>query len=195
MCRSSTSRAEPTNQQEPCTPACRVSLSPAQLQLSRRCSNPATGQGTCLRSWLVRPFIAVRPARCQQLMQPTVLRRSTRFAEEYILGKCVGSGAFGTVHLAVHRTTGEEVAVKILSKTRAKQSREKTLSKLQREVEVLQQLSPCANVVKLLNKYEDDGFAYLVMEYCSGGDLEQLVEVGARIAWLERALDLCAWAV
>ena len=122
-------------------------------------------------------------------MQPTILCRSTRFAEEYILGKCVGSGAFGTVHLAVHRTTGEEVAVKILSKTRAKQSREKTISKLQREVEVLQQLSPCANVVKLLNKYEDDSFAYLVMEYCSGGDLEQLIEVGGWItdgaAWVE----------
>ena len=96
----------------------------------------------------------------------------------------MGSGAFGTVHLAVHRTTGEEVAVKILSKTRAKQSREKTLMKLQREVEVLQQLSPCANVVKLLSRYEDDGFAYLVMEYCSGGDLEQLVEVGAWTACL-----------
>ena len=122
-------------------------------------------------------------------MQPTVLCRSTCFAEEYILGKCVGSGAFGTVHLAVHRITGEEVAVKILSKTRAKQSREKTLSKLQREVEVLHQLSPCANVVKLLNRYEDDSFAYLVMEYCSGGDLEQLVEVGAWKAWLGGALN------
>lgn len=105
------------------------------------------------------------------------LRWPTNFKHEYLLGKCIGSGAFGTVHLAIHRTTGQQVAVKIMSKTRAKQTRDKTVAKLQREVEQLNSLLDCEHVVKLQAKFEDEGFAYLVMEHCSGGDLDHLLEV------------------
>ena len=61
----------------------------------------------------------------------------TAFPEEYLLGKCVGSGAFGTVFKALARRSGFEVAVKMLRKTRAKQAREKTIRKLQREQELM----------------------------------------------------------
>ena len=105
------------------------------------------------------------------------LRWPTNFKQEYLLGKCIGSGAFGTVHLAIHRATGQQVAVKIMSKTRAKQTKDKTLAKLQREVEQLNSLADCEHVVKLQAKFEDDGFAYLVMEHCSGGDLDHLLDV------------------
>ena len=105
------------------------------------------------------------------------LRWPTNFKQEYLLGKCIGSGAFGTVHLAIHRATGQQVAVKIMSKTRAKQTRDKTVAKLQREVEQLDSLAHCEHVVKLQAKFEDDGFAYLVMEHCSGGDLDNLLQV------------------
>lgn len=105
------------------------------------------------------------------------LRWPTNFKSEYLLGKCIGSGAFGTVHLAIHRATGQQYAVKIMSKTRAKQSKDKTLSKLQREVDQLNSLANCEHVVKLQAKFEDDGFAYLVMEHCNGGDLDKLLEV------------------
>ncbi len=105
------------------------------------------------------------------------LRWPTHFKQEYLLGKCIGSGAFGTVHLAIHRATGQQVAVKIMSKTRAKQTKDKTLAKLQREVEQLNRLADCEHIVKLQAKFEDDGFAYLVMEHCSGGDLDHLLDV------------------
>ncbi|KAL3158440.1 hypothetical protein ABBQ38_010674 [Trebouxia sp. C0009 RCD-2024] len=104
------------------------------------------------------------------------LRWPTNFKKEYLLGKCIGSGAFGTVHLAIHRATGQQVAVKIMSKTRAKQTRDKTVAKLQREVDQLNSLARCEHVVKLQGKFEDDGFAYLVMEHCGGGDLDQLIQ-------------------
>ena len=105
------------------------------------------------------------------------LRWPTNFKQEYLLEKCIGSGAFGTVHLAIHRATGQQVAVKIMSKTRAKQTKDKTLAKVQREVEQLNSLADCEHVVKLQAKFEDDGFAYLVMEHCSGGDLDHLLDV------------------
>lgn len=105
------------------------------------------------------------------------LRWPANFKEEYLLGKCIGSGAFGTVHLAIHRASGQQVAVKIMSKTRAKQTKDKTLAKLQREVEQLNRLANCEHIVKLQAKFEDDGFAYLVMEHCSGGDLDHLLDV------------------
>jgi len=48
---------------------------------------------------------------------------------------------------------------------------------LQREVEQLNRLADCEHIVKLQAKFEDDGFAYLVMEHCSGGDLDHLLDV------------------
>ena len=107
----------------------------------------------------------------------TDLRWPTDFKQEYLLGKCIGSGAFGTVHLAIHRSSGQQVAVKIMAKTRAKQTKDKTLAKLQREVEMLNSLGNSEHIVKLQAKFEDKDFAYLVMEHCSGGDLDHLLEV------------------
>ncbi|KAL3160141.1 hypothetical protein ABBQ32_010910 [Trebouxia sp. C0010 RCD-2024] len=116
------------------------------------------------------------------------LRWPTSFKKEYLLGKCIGSGAFGTVHLAIHRATGQQVAVKIMSKTRAKQTRDKTVAKLQREVDQLYSLAHCEHVVKLQGKFEDDGFAYLVMEHCGGGDLDQLIQSQGQLSERDSAL-------
>ncbi len=59
----------------------------------------------------------------------------------------------------------------------APETKDKTLAKLQREVEQLNRLADCEHIVKLQAKFEDDGFAYLVMEHCSGGDLDHLLDV------------------
>ena len=42
--------------------------------------------------------------------------KTTPISKEYTLGKTLGSGAFGTVRLAVHKATKQTRAVKVLKK-------------------------------------------------------------------------------
>jgi len=70
-----------------------------------------------------------------------------------------------------------ELSAQVLSKSRPQQARARTVGKLLREAECLARVQSCDNVVTLRGIFEDASSAYLVMEHCSGGDLEQLLEV------------------
>lgn len=50
---------------------------------------------------------------------------TNKFYEVYILGKHIGSGAYGQVQLVVQRATGQCAAVKLLPKVRGKLSKVK----------------------------------------------------------------------
>ena len=67
--------------------------------------------------------------------------------------------------------------LQVLSKSRPQQTRARTVGKLLREAECLARVQTCDNVVSLRGIFEDASSAYLVMDHCSGGDLEQLLEV------------------
>ncbi|KAJ1547071.1 camp-dependent protein kinase catalytic subunit [Cladochytrium tenue] len=106
--------------------------------------------------------------------------------------RCVGSGSFGRVHLAVHRTSGVRVALKSLVKTelvRLKQV-EHTLS----EKEALEAVNTSSIahtfgyesseqdehegfpfVVKLLATFQDPLRVYFVLEHVAGGELFNLL--------------------
>ena len=43
-------------------------------------------------------------------------RRETKIVGSYIIGDTIGEGTFGKVKLAIHISTGEKVAIKILDK-------------------------------------------------------------------------------
>jgi len=55
-------------------------------------------------------------------------------------------------------------------------------------------IQDCGNVVGLHGVYEDDAQVYLVMELCSGGDLERVLEVSCTICigHLTLSLMICA---
>lgn len=73
---------------------------------------------------------------------------------------------------------GKEVAIKVLPKVRGKLSREKTLEKLAREVDILERLQGCGGVIHLEDVFEDADNVSIVTELCAGGDLQQYAEVG-----------------
>ncbi len=52
------------------------------------------------------------------------------------------------------------------------------MKKIRKEVELMGSIQDCGNVVGLHGVYEDDAQVYVVMELCSGGDLERVLEVG-----------------
>lgn len=51
------------------------------------------------------------------------------------------------------------------------------MKKIRKEVDLMGTIQECCNVIGLHGVYEDDEKVYVVMELCSGGDLERVLEV------------------
>ncbi|KAI9229515.1 MAG: kinase-like domain-containing protein, partial [Piptocephalis tieghemiana] len=80
----------------------------------------------------------------------------------YRLGKEVGRGSFAAVYQAYDQAT-----IKAVSRARLTP---KLLSSLECEISILKTLNH-PNIVALTDCLKSDSHIYLVMEYCSGGDL------------------------
>lgn len=94
----------------------------------------------------------------------------------YILGKFLGSGSFGKVHIGTHVMTNEQVALKFLSKNQmgSTQDAERVFT----EIQCLNSLDH-PNVIKLLQVIQTADDMVLALEFASGGDLKEVVEQGA----------------
>mmetsp|Transcript_25242 Transcript_25242/g.58103 ORF Transcript_25242/g.58103 Transcript_25242/m.58103 type:complete len:469 (-) Transcript_25242:35-1441(-) len=91
---------------------------------------------------------------------------TTSLEEAYEVGETIGEGGYGCVQKAVLRRTGETYAVKSISFEKLKVGRD-----YEQELVVLKRLSH-PNVVHLLEVYQDSQYMHFVMEYCSGGSLD-----------------------
>jgi len=91
-----------------------------------------------------------------------------RFAFEF--EKELGRGTFGAVFLCHSRESKLSRAVKVLSKDNAWAS----VEQLEKEIEHLCVLDH-PHIVKLYEYFEDRESIYLVMDYCAGGDLNNLI--------------------
>ncbi|KAG1443179.1 hypothetical protein G6F56_010770 [Rhizopus delemar] len=102
-----------------------------------------------------------------------------KFIGEYIVGKTLGKGASGQVKLGVHHQTGEQVAIKIISK--AHLAANPAIEKAVRREIAIMKLIHHPNVMSLLDVIDDPTCSdlYLVLEYVQGGELfEYLVSKG-----------------
>ena len=88
----------------------------------------------------------------------------------------LGEGTSGVVTLGVEKSTGLKVAVKAIPKERQGTTRRRMLANIAAEVELLEKVQSCPNVIHLHGKWEDDDFAYVVTELCDEGDLGYLYE-------------------
>jgi serine/threonine-protein kinase len=87
----------------------------------------------------------------------------------------VGEGQFGKVYTAIHRQTGELVALKELN------PRQFSTKKLLREMRILLSLEH-PNIVRCLGVQHHLQERYLVTEYCEGGTLRDLLETSTEIS-------------
>ena len=87
---------------------------------------------------------------------------------EFILGKKLGEGTFGTVRLATHQIKKEKVAIKILDKKKILEETDKT--RLEREIKIMKIIRH-PNIVHLYNVIQTNQYIYLIMEYISGKEL------------------------
>ena len=84
----------------------------------------------------------------------------------YDLGENLGKGKYGLVKNAIHKETGQKVAVKLVNK---KELKLQDLELLKREIEVLK-VCQHPNIIKFYDVFENQDYIYIVMEVLRGGD-------------------------
>jgi calcium-dependent protein kinase len=92
--------------------------------------------------------------------------------EEYKEIKMLGEGSYGQVFLVNHKVIGATRAMKIIQKV--EDVDENNVLEILNEINVLKKIDH-PNIIKIFECYMQKGNYYLVTEYCSGGELFELV--------------------
>ncbi|GAV79333.1 Pkinase domain-containing protein/EF_hand_5 domain-containing protein [Cephalotus follicularis] len=95
--------------------------------------------------------------------------QTPRLRDQYILGKKLGQGQFGTTYLCTHKINNNIYACKSIPKR--KLICREDYDDVWREIQIMHHLSGHQNVVQIEGTYEDSVFVHLVMELCAGGEL------------------------
>jgi serine/threonine protein kinase len=93
----------------------------------------------------------------------------------YTISNILGEGGMGEVYIAIDEQTGQQLAVKILSRQLSAQP--EAIERFRREAETLRQLDH-PNIVKFVEAFEHQGQFVIVMEYLPGGSLHDLIKKG-----------------
>lgn len=117
------------------------------------------------------------------------------FHRDYRVARVLGVGGFGEVRLVEHRRTGHRFALKRISKfsstpavfwatedgARAGSNDvfyARRGKRILAEVEAMRRLRGCLNICHLYHAYEDKENAYLLLEFCRGGEVLQRFAMG-----------------
>ena len=90
----------------------------------------------------------------------------------YTIKSEIGSGSYGRVVSAIHNTTNELRAIKIINKFAIKN--EEVRSKIMNEVDILKRLDH-PNIVKIYEFHEDEFNLYLIMDLYTGGEVLEAI--------------------
>ena len=96
-------------------------------------------------------------------------KASERMVGKYVIGRKLGKGAVGVVHIATDINTGEKKAIKIIPRGDCSD-----LSRLDTEIRVMMMLHH-PHIVELEEVLESDSTIYFVMKLCGGGNLSDYV--------------------
>lgn len=91
---------------------------------------------------------------------------------KYELLNELGKGSYGAVYKARDIRTSELVAIKVISLSEGEEGYEE----IRGEIEMLQQCNH-PNVVRYLGSYQGEDYLWIVMEYCGGGSIADLMNV------------------
>ena len=109
-------------------------------------------------------------------------------AHPYVLGAALGQGGFGITYIALDMVTGERVAIKeyfptycagrtggneVTSYQNQEDVYHKGMERFLDEAKTLKSLSELKHIVNVLDFFEANNTAYLVMEYLDGRDLKE----------------------
>mmetsp|Transcript_35961 Transcript_35961/g.60582 ORF Transcript_35961/g.60582 Transcript_35961/m.60582 type:complete len:527 (+) Transcript_35961:150-1730(+) len=107
----------------------------------------------------------------------SVLKRDVgNLRDHYVLGRELGRGQFGVTKLATHKLSGKQYACKSISKV-TKLKTQEDRSDVRREMDIMYHLQGHANIVEMVDAFEDIEDVHLVMELCTGGELfDRIIE-------------------
>jgi serine/threonine-protein kinase len=110
----------------------------------------------------------------------------------YVIEKKLGAGAMGAVFLGKDPANGREVAIKTMALSQEFDADvlEDVKSRFFREAKIAERLDH-PNIVSVYNSGEDDGLAYIAMEFLKGGDLLPYTKPNNLLPVL-RVLDIVA---
>lgn len=117
------------------------------------------------------------------------LKRATEYTnltDLYEIGDKIGSGKFGLIKSGLNKKTGDKVAIKIMSK---KDMTTSDLELVRTEIEILK-ICQHPNIIQLYEVFENIEYFYILMEYCSGGDLFEYLEKRGFHIQESRACDI-----
>lgn len=105
-----------------------------------------------------------------------------------ILERLIGQGGMGAVYLARQTRPSRNVAVKVLmpSGANSEELYEEFLARFRREADVIARLEH-VNIMPVYEYGEQDGLAYLVMPYLTGGSLRDILRQRGRLTLNEAA--------
>ncbi|CAN7052551.1 hypothetical protein IGI04_027714 [Brassica rapa subsp. trilocularis] len=103
---------------------------------------------------------------------------AARLVGDYELGRRLGSGSFAVVWLAKHRSSGLEVAIREIDK---KKLNPKVRDSLLKEISILRTIDH-PNIIRLHEAIETGDRIFLVLEYCSGGDLAEYINLHGKVS-------------
>lgn len=96
--------------------------------------------------------------------------------DRYEVMETLGAGGFAKVKAATHKLTGEKVAIKIMDKVQLGDD----LPRAAREISILKRLHH-QHICQLYEVVETERMYYLVLEYCSGGELFDYIVAKERL--------------
>ncbi|XP_072170937.1 serine/threonine-protein kinase DCLK1-like [Diadema setosum] len=122
-----------------------------------------TSSGKLRNGSVVRDIDYGEPARDEESPRGNI---PVDLEEKYEIGRIIGDGNFAVVKECKNRSTGDQFALKIISKRRCK-GKEKMI---ENEVSILRQVKH-PNIILLIEDFDCPTHLYLVMELVKGGDL------------------------
>lgn len=107
---------------------------------------------------------------------------------DFELGKLVGSGKFGDVHICRHKETGIMFALKKIFKSTILEYN--MVNQFTREIKIHYQLNH-PNIIKLYSHFDDEYHVFLLMEYAEGGILMDKLKCAEDIAsqFVDQTID------
>ena len=87
----------------------------------------------------------------------------------YKIGKVLGKGAYGKVHLGLHKVANMFVAMKSMSKMRLKEGKNNK-AKVYNEVSLLKQIDH-PGILRFYEIFETNDHFLIILELCPGGDM------------------------
>ncbi|KAF8337034.1 kinase-like domain-containing protein [Cantharellus anzutake] len=102
-------------------------------------------------------------------------------AYPYVLTNVIGTGSFATVYRGYHVKNRSAVAIKTVSKAILTA---KLLDNLESEITILKSLNH-RNITALKDIVKAEKHIYLIMDYCSGGDLSNYIKARGKVDTLQ----------